>query len=103
MSETTSKRRRPDLEMWAAYSVLLAWASGPFLSARMTSEKPMMELSGVRSSWLTVARNADLVWLARSDSARAAVIAASLRLRIISSPSESEYLDRSESRSAIFR
>ena len=32
----------------------------------MISEKPMMALSGVRSSWLMLARNFDLVWLASS-------------------------------------
>ena len=32
----------------------------------MISEKPMMALSGVRSSWLILARNFDLVWLASS-------------------------------------
>ena len=32
----------------------------------MISEKPMMALSGVRSSWLILARNFDLAWLASS-------------------------------------
>ena len=32
----------------------------------MISEKPMMALSGVRSSWLMLARNFDLAWLASS-------------------------------------
>src|SRR3977135_1259126 len=32
----------------------------------MISENPMMALSGVRSSWLILARNLDLVWLASS-------------------------------------
>ena len=32
----------------------------------MISEKPMMALSGVRSSWLILARNFDLVALASS-------------------------------------
>ena len=32
----------------------------------MISEKPMMALSGVRSSWLMLARNSDFAWLASS-------------------------------------
>ncbi len=32
----------------------------------MISEKPMIALSGVRSSWLILARNFDLLWLASS-------------------------------------
>ena len=32
----------------------------------MISEKPMMALSGVRSSWLILARNFDFAWLASS-------------------------------------
>ncbi len=32
----------------------------------MISEKPMIALSGVRSSWLILARNFDLAWLASS-------------------------------------
>jgi len=31
------------------------------------SVKPMMALSGVRSSWLMLARNCDLCWLASSS------------------------------------
>ena len=38
----------------------------PNMPLPMISEKPMMALSGVRSSWLILARNFDLVWLASS-------------------------------------
>ena len=38
--------------------------SGPSASSRSISVRPMMALSGVRSSWLILARNCDLCWLA---------------------------------------
>ena len=45
--------------------------SGPSMPFRMTREKPMIEFSGVRSSWLMLARN----WLlSRSTSARRSAV-----------------------------
>src|SRR4029079_17073455 len=44
---------------------------GPKICARMMSEKPTMALSGVRSSWLIVARKRDLAKFASSARARA--------------------------------
>ena len=44
---------------------------GPSISHSITSEKPRMALSGVRSSWLMVARKRDLAMLAASARARA--------------------------------
>ena len=49
------------------------------------SEKPMMALSGVRSSWLMVARKRLLAALARSASARASSSACSCTLRSVTS------------------
>ena len=43
----------------------------PNTSFFITSEKPRMALSGVRSSWLIVARNRDLARLASSARRRA--------------------------------
>ena len=40
--------------------------SGPNMPDSMISEKPMMALSGVRSSWLMLARKLDFAWLASS-------------------------------------
>ena len=48
------------------YSWYLSEPSAPNMPLPMISEKPMMALSGVRSSWLILARNFDLAWLASS-------------------------------------
>ena len=45
----------------------------------MIFEKPTTDVSGVRSSWLTLVRNALLVWLAVSATARAACASAVAR------------------------
>ena len=54
----------------------------------MISEKPRTALSGVRSSWLMLARNSDLARLARSAWSRAATSACSVCLRSVMSRSE---------------
>ena len=41
--------------------------SSPNMRSVSTSEKPMMALRGVRSSWDMFARNSDLCWLATSS------------------------------------
>ena len=50
----------------AAVFVVFVAPSGPNMPDSMISEKPMMALSGVRSSWLMLARNSDFAWLASS-------------------------------------
>ena len=47
--------------MSSQYSAYFGEPSGPNMPDCMISEKPMMALSGVRSSWLILARNSDLV------------------------------------------
>ena len=62
----TSSRYWPLWWMSLQYSRYLSAPSGPNMPDSMISEKPMMALSGVRSSWLMLARNFDLAWLASS-------------------------------------
>src|SRR3546814_3771990 len=50
--------------MSSEYSRYCGFPSGPKRPCSMISEKPMMAFSGVRSSWLMLARKADL---ARSE------------------------------------
>ena len=50
------------------YSSCFSFRS-PNIRSSSTSEKPMIALSGVRSSWDMLARNSDLCWLATSSSA----------------------------------
>ena len=45
--------------MCPAYSTYLALPTGPMPLVVMISENPMIEFSGVRSSWLMLARNSD--------------------------------------------
>ena len=56
----------PLVRMSWQYSWYLSEPSAPNMPLPMISEKPMMALSGVRSSWLILARNFDLAWLASS-------------------------------------
>jgi hypothetical protein len=56
--------------------------SGPNSCSRINSLKPMMALSGVRSSWLILARKADLALLAASARSCAASISSSCALRV---------------------
>ncbi len=51
----------------------------------MTSAKPMIALSGVRISWLTLARNSDLAVEARSASRLALVRSSSARFHCVMS------------------
>jgi hypothetical protein len=44
----------------------IAFASLPIMVSRATSERPRIAFSGVRSSWLRVARNCAFRWLAHS-------------------------------------
>ncbi len=64
MSES---RCRPDDRMSLRYSSCFSFTS-PNIRSSITSEKPMMALSGVRSSCDMLARNSDLCWLATSSS-----------------------------------
>ena len=66
MSLMTSSRYSPLRWMSRQYSTYLSEPSAPNMPDSMISEKPMMALSGVRSSWLMLARNFDLAWLASS-------------------------------------
>ena len=67
MSLISESRCWPEAWMSCTYSACLALSS-PNILSRSTSEKPMMALSGVRSSWDMLARNSDLCWLAASSS-----------------------------------
>ena len=58
-------RWRPEERMSSVYSACFSFSSPNILSPK-TSEKPMMALSGVRSSWDMLARNSDLCRLAAS-------------------------------------
>ena len=58
-------RWRPDVRISSVYSACFSFSSPNSLSPR-TSEKPMIALSGVRSSWDMLARNSDLCRLAAS-------------------------------------
>src|SRR5882762_9501381 len=51
--------------MMLAYSAYLS-LSGPNMRSLIMPEKPMIALSGVRSSWLMFARNSDFARLAAS-------------------------------------
>ena len=62
----TSSRYCPLPWMSLQYSRYLSAPSGPNIPDSMISEKPMMALSGVRNSWLILARNFDFAWLASS-------------------------------------
>ena len=66
MSLIKASRCLPELWMSPRYSACLAFTS-PNISSLSTSEKPMMALSGVRSSCDMLARNSDLCWLATSS------------------------------------
>ena len=72
MSLITSSKNCPLLRMSWAYSLYLGAPSGPNICSDMISEKPMMALSGVRNSWLILARNSDLERLASSARLRSA-------------------------------
>ena len=54
--------------MSSRYSACFSF-TGPTISSRSTSEKPMIAFSGVRSSCDMLARNSDLCRLASSSSA----------------------------------
>jgi hypothetical protein len=59
-------------------------------------EKPMMALSGVRSSWLILAMNSDLALEASSASTREALMAMVCFMRVTVWPKLSEYSLMSE-------
>ena len=64
--------------------------------AQHISEKPMMALSGVRSSWLILAMNSDLALEASSASTLAAWSASEVLWRMTALPKLSENSDMSE-------
>ncbi len=59
--------------------------TGPAPPSSRISENPMIELSGVRSSWLILARNPDFARFAASAASLAARIASSACLRSVTS------------------
>src|SRR5215475_13291464 len=59
------RRWRPEERMSSVYSACFSLSSPNILSPK-TSEKPMIALSGVLSSWDMLARNSDLCRLAAS-------------------------------------
>ena len=85
MPLTTERRCVPDSWMSAAYSRRRSASSRISASFTSISEKPMIALSGVRSSWLMVARKRPLAVLARSASRRASSIDCSCALRSVTS------------------
>ncbi|MNT79813.1 hypothetical protein D3C72_2191920 [compost metagenome] len=66
MSLMTCRRCLPLSWMSRAYSEYFGEPIGPNMPASRISEKPRMALSGVRSSWLILARNSDFALLAAS-------------------------------------
>src|SRR5216683_1482002 len=90
--------------MSVTYDRYLSLPTGPMTSDWMMSAKPMMALSGVRSSWLIVARNADLARLALSASSLAwsTASAAAYRLRN-SSTSPNPRMETADSASMVTR
>ena len=64
---------------WCSCSAL----SGPGSFISMVPVKPMMALSGVRSSWLMLARKLSLAWLARSSSTFCSCRSSSKRRRSV--------------------
>ena len=65
MSFTSCSRCRPDTSTLPTYDRCLS-VSVPKISCSSSSENPMTAFSGVRSSWLMLARNELLAWLAAS-------------------------------------
>ena len=63
-----ARRCSPLAWMSLMYSLNFCSPSRCGVEAAMKSEKPMMALSGVRSSWLMLARKLDFAWLASSAS-----------------------------------
>src|SRR3990172_2309188 len=66
MSLIRERRWRPEERTSWRYSACFSFTS-PNIRSWRTSEKPMMALRGVRSSWDMLARNSDLCWLASSS------------------------------------
>ena len=62
----TSSRNWPLRLMSRQYSSYFPEPSGPNIRPSMISENPMMALSGVRNSWLMLARKVDFAWFASS-------------------------------------
>ncbi len=69
MSLMSESRCRPEESMSCRYSSCLSLSS-PNMRSSSASEKPMMALSGVRSSWDMLARNSDLCRFAISSCVR---------------------------------
>ena len=65
MSLMTERRYSPLVRISLQYSSYLPEPSEPKMPL-ITSAKPMIALSGVRSSWLILARNSDLARFALS-------------------------------------
>ena len=90
MSEMMLSRCLPARLIRAAYSPTFAAAEAPAAGETIKSEKPMIALSGVRSSWLILARNSDLARLAIACSMVAARSACSERSRETHCPKSAE-------------
>ena len=61
-----SRQRAEVMIVW-----LISTCSASRLLLSSIAPMPMIAFSGVRSSWLTLARNSDFAWLARSAWSRA--------------------------------
>ncbi len=85
MPLTTDNRCWPESLISCAYSLRRAASSISASSCTIISEKPMMALSGVRSSWLMVARKRVLAASACSAAVRARSSACSWILRSVTS------------------
>ncbi len=85
MPLTTDSRCWPESLMSCAYSLRRATSSPSTSSCAIISEKPMMALSGVRSSWLMVARKRVFDASACSAALRACSSACSCTLRSVTS------------------
>ena len=64
MSLIRVRRCLPLVRIWPRNLVRVAWSNWPSRASVRSSEKPMIALSGVRSSWLMLARNTLLCLLA---------------------------------------
>ena len=84
MSLTSWSRWRPEISTLPTYERCLS-VSVPKISCSSSSENPMTAFSGVRSSWLMLARNELLAWLAASASSLALISSRCTRSRSVTS------------------
>ena len=85
-----------DSELWRIVCAYSRWMSSKGVSKR----RPVMPITpfiGVRTSWLTLARNADLAWLAASATSLAILRSSSIWCRSSISCSRARFCSKNES------